>query len=278
MTGGRRWRQDGFGNTGEAYLVGSDNRARSGPRAFYENRTRFYAELKESGSTDQEIDAIRRYGTPVSSSASPPRPSRPRSPARRASARPSAITGVPTLASWGPLSIAGLNWVLVARIDAAEAFAPIDTLRRNLIVVGGIALLVVVATSAWLSGALLGPLRELTAGVTRFAAGDYGAKVAVRSRDEIGRLCAAFDGMVNELHEKNTLSESKNRENEELLLNVLPGPIANRLRGGEKNIADGFAEVTVAFADIVGFTAVSSRMPPADVVDLAATAAPSWPA
>ncbi|HLM13892.1 MAG TPA: adenylate/guanylate cyclase domain-containing protein, partial [Reyranella sp.] len=121
---------------------------------------------------------------------------------------------------------------------------------------------------AWLSRSLLGPLRELTAGVTRFAAGDYGAQVAVRSRDEIGRLCSAFNGMVDELREKTIVIENKNRENEQLLLNMLPGPIANRLRGGEKNIADGFAEVTVAFADIVGFTALSSQMPPASVVSL----------
>jgi class 3 adenylate cyclase len=62
--------------------------------------------------------------------------------------------------------------------------------------------------------------------------------------------------------------ENKNRENEELLLNVLPAPIANRLRGGEQGIADGFAEVTVAFADLVGFTALTSDMPPQDVVTL----------
>ena len=60
--------------------------------------------------------------------------------------------------------------------------------------------------------------------------------------------------------------ENKNRENEELLLNVLPAPIANRLRGGEEAIADGFAEVTVAFADLVGFTALTSEMPPHEVV------------
>ena len=53
-----------------------------------------------------------------------------------------------------------------------------------------------------------------------------------------------------------------------LLLNVLPAPIANRLRGGEQRIADGFAKVTVAFADIVGFTAFTSDMPPQDVVTL----------
>ena len=104
--------------------------------------------------------------------------------------------------------------------------------------------------------------------MTRFAAGDYGAKVPVRTRDEIGRLCSAFNGMVDELRDKNVVIESKNRENEELLLNVLPAPIANRLRGGEQGIADGFAEVTVAFADLVGFTAMSSDMPPADVVTL----------
>ena len=74
--------------------------------------------------------------------------------------------------------------------------------------------------------------------------------------------------MVDELRGKNVVIENKNRENEELLLNVLPAPIANRLRGGEQGIADGFAEVTVAFADLVGFTAMSSEMPPADVVTL----------
>jgi class 3 adenylate cyclase len=74
--------------------------------------------------------------------------------------------------------------------------------------------------------------------------------------------------MVDEITAKNAIIESKNRENEELLLNVLPAPIANRLRGGEHSIADGFAEVTDAFADLVGFTALTSEMPPQNVVTL----------
>jgi len=176
--------------------------------------------------------------------------------------------GMPTLASWGPVSVLGTRWALVAKIDTAEAFAPVDRLRRELLIVAGIALVVVIATGAWLSRSLLGPLRELTVGVARFAAGDYGVKVPVHTRDEVGALCTAFNGMVEELREKNTVIENKNRENEELLLNVLPAPIANRLRGGEQGIADGFAEVTVAFADIVGFTAMSSEMPPANLVTL----------
>ena len=58
------------------------------------------------------------------------------------------------------------------------------------------------------------------------------------------------------------------RENERLLLNILPGAIADRLKAGEDHIADAFAEVTVLFADIVGFTQMSAARPAKEVVDL----------
>jgi class 3 adenylate cyclase len=56
------------------------------------------------------------------------------------------------------------------------------------------------------------------------------------------------------------------RENERLLLNILPEPIAHRLRNGERLIADRFDDVTLLFADIVEFTQLSSRMAPAELV------------
>jgi class 3 adenylate cyclase len=54
--------------------------------------------------------------------------------------------------------------------------------------------------------------------------------------------------------------ERLHRENERLLLNILPEPIADRLRRGERLIADRFDDVTLLFADIVGFTELSSSM------------------
>ena len=226
----------------------------------------YFAELKSVGASDEEIAAIQRYGTPVLHQRIDTQATRAALAGVEGTGEIIGYRGVPTLASWGPLAIADVKWALVAKIDSAEAFAPIAQLRRDLLIVGGLALLVVAATAAWLSRALLGPLRELTAGVKRFAAGDYAASVPVRTRDEIGQLCSAFNGMVEDLRQKNIEIENKNRENEELLLNVLPAPIANRLRGGEERIADGFAEVTVAFADLVGFTALTSEMPPQEVV------------
>jgi class 3 adenylate cyclase len=53
---------------------------------------------------------------------------------------------------------------------------------------------------------------------------------------------------------------------ERLLLNVLPAPIAARLKAGEAVIADAFPEVTVLFADLVDFTRRSRQVGPAQVV------------
>jgi class 3 adenylate cyclase len=264
----RQWRHEGFGATGEAYLVGADHLVRSAPRGFFENRDQYFAELKAGGESQADIDAIERYGTPVLHQRIDSWAVRSALAGVEGSGEVIGRRGIPTLASWGPVAVLGTRWALVAKIDAAEALAPVDQLRRELLILAAVALVVVIATAAWLSRSLLGPLRELTSGVMRFAAGDYAVKVPAHTRDEVGALCTAFNGMVEELREKNTVIENKNRENEALLLNVLPAPIANRLRGGELSIADGFAEVTVAFADIVGFTAMSSEMPPANVVNL----------
>jgi class 3 adenylate cyclase len=49
-------------------------------------------------------------------------------------------------------------------------------------------------------------------------------------------------------------------ESERLLLSILPEPIANRLRAGERVIADRFEDASLLMADIVGFTELSSRL------------------
>jgi class 3 adenylate cyclase len=59
---------------------------------------------------------------------------------------------------------------------------------------------------------------------------------------------------------------AEQQRSERLLLNVLPAPIAARLKHGEGVIADAFPAVTVLFADIVDFTGHSQRSSPQQVV------------
>jgi adenylate cyclase len=55
---------------------------------------------------------------------------------------------------------------------------------------------------------------------------------------------------------------------EGLLLNILPGSIADRLKASPERIADQFTAASVLFADVVDFTPRSERLPPAEVVGL----------
>jgi class 3 adenylate cyclase len=63
------------------------------------------------------------------------------------------------------------------------------------------------------------------------------------------------------------LSEEK-AKTEQLLLNILPGSIAQRLKSGEERIADACPSVSVLFADMVGFTKMSRTMSASELVRL----------
>jgi adenylate cyclase len=62
--------------------------------------------------------------------------------------------------------------------------------------------------------------------------------------------------------------ELAQQKSERLLLNILPEVIAEQLKQQPTTIADSFLEVTVLFADIVGFTELSTRTSPAELVEL----------
>ncbi len=62
--------------------------------------------------------------------------------------------------------------------------------------------------------------------------------------------------------------EAERARSDALLLNVLPASIADRLKNGESVIADSFPEVTILFADIVGFTNLSTMISPQEIVFL----------
>ncbi|QTA78273.1 Two component system response regulator/histidine kinase, adenyl cyclase domain-containing [Desulfonema limicola] len=57
-------------------------------------------------------------------------------------------------------------------------------------------------------------------------------------------------------------------KSERLLLNILPRQIAERLKQEETTISDNFEEATVLFIDIVGFTSLSSKISPKELVAL----------
>ena len=91
--------------------------------------------------------------------------------------------------------------------------------------------------------------------------------------DELGDVMSAFNQMyariIKEISERKraeAIIQQEKDTSDNLLLNILPYAIANRLKLGETVIADGFNEATILFADIVNFTELSSSVPPVKLV------------
>lgn len=71
-----------------------------------------------------------------------------------------------------------------------------------------------------------------------------------------------LEQVLIDLAEKHQMLQTEQERSERLLLNILPKPVADRLKQSPDAIAERFEEVTVLFADIVGFTPLSARIAP----------------
>jgi class 3 adenylate cyclase len=88
-------------------------------------------------------------------------------------------------------------------------------------------------------------------------------------------VCCVLSRLSREAYRRERVIEQQQQviaaeqaRSEALLRNVLPDRVAEQLKGSDEPIADYFPEVTVLFADIVGFTGLASQVPPRDLVSL----------
>jgi class 3 adenylate cyclase len=266
MTGNKKWRDDGLGNSGETYLVGPDGLMRSVSRFFVEDPAHYLAALRDSRIDDETISKIEQFGTtillqPVHTEA-----------AKAALTRDEGTQiikdyrGVTVLSAYAPLNLKGLNWAILSEIDLAEAYAPVRSFQRVIVIWMTLIVLLITIAAMVLSYIFIRPINALIASAQKIGHDDSHAFVELTSKDEFGELAAAFNDMVHHLQAKTAQIEAKNRENEELLLNIFPVAVAKRLKSGEKDIADQVSNVTVLFADITGFTELSESMTVYDIV------------
>jgi class 3 adenylate cyclase len=163
---------------------------------------------------------------------------------------------------------------LVANVEADMAGCIEESqsaYRRAQMVVIGFALgsiLLGIFLGHMISGFIVGPLRQIGARLGRIATGEFDQFVSVPNRDELGALAENVNRASKQLGELYTEVQTEKERSEELLLHILPRPIAARLRRGETPIADDIPEATILFADLAGFTALSSTMVAVEIVEM----------
>ena len=154
----------------------------------------------------------------------------------------------------------GLNWSIIAKIDTSEAFAPVSAFTRTLVLSTAVIIFVVCLAAMLLARLFVRPIRRLEAGAQQISAGDYDITLPVQSRDEFGDLTVAFNDMSRNLAIKEELLTEQRRENDRLMLSLMPEPVVQRYREGEETISQDHQDVTVIFADIVGLDDLSSDL------------------
>ena len=213
MTNNRNWRKDGLGETGETYLVGPDRLLRSNSRFFLEDPESYIGQLEASGVSDIDVRRIRSFGTSILLQEVDSQAVRDALDGRTATMITTDYRGEEVLSSFELLDLLGLEWVVLAEMDASEAFAPIRVFARNIVLGGAVLILAVFVLSWVVARRFVEPIVELEDASSRFADGDDEIHLRVRGEDELGRLTAAFNRMVMAIRRQTT---ELTRSNEEL--------------------------------------------------------------
>jgi len=252
LTGNFQWEREGLGRTGECYLVGPDFTMRSRSRFMVEDAGAFVAELRRSSLTASVVDQIERQGTVLNQLPVKTPGVVEALHGREGLAVFNDYRGEPVLSSFGPLDLDSLRWAVIAEMDVAEAYEPIHDYARRA-VLAATALGLGTAILALLSSSLLvRPLRQLAAAAARIGAGDTGVRVDLKTRDEFGELARVFNDMSASLTLQRRELEERSRENQELLLNILPPAALEQRRDGDERATREFADVTVLVAEFHG--------------------------
>ena len=269
MTGGQAWADSGLGLTGEAYLVGSDYTMRSLSRDLVENPTDYAAAAVAAGLRVEDADRAVATGQTLLIQEVNTEAVRSALEGRTGTTTTGNYLNVRSIAAFAPIAPApGLNWAIVAEIDADEALAPVADFTSKLAISSAILVGVVSLISVIISGLAVRPLRRLRDAARRIAAGETGVQVEAGESDELADVAAAFNDMSRSLELKNNLLEEQRQENERLLRTLMPDALAKRYREGARTIVEDHQEVTVLFADVVGFEEHSRALGSEKALDL----------
>ncbi len=268
LTGNRNWKQDGLGDTGETYLVGSDFLMRSVARPLLEDSKGYVSKLRNHNIKSETIAQIERLNTSILVQKVDTVVAEEAISGKSGTQKAENYLGNPTLSSYSPVKIPGVNWGIIAEMDLTEAYQPINELQFYLLVSTIILVLLVLFYAVIAAQRFTQPIDTLIASSSKVKAGELDTEVIFNTKDEFNELAQIFNTMVQQLRTSNTLLEEKNQENENLLLNILPHTVVKGMKKGNQKIADRHSQVTMVCIHIGGLMKIGEEDTPEETAQL----------
>ena len=139
------------------------------------------------------------------------------------------------------------EFVLVAEIDKAETFEPVNVLQKEILVVGILVTIVIGLIAFVLANLISRPLTKLTNAVNEVADGNFTVRTNIRTKDEIGQLSLAFDSMAKRMQD--ALISIKQRDD-----------VIRQQEDELLKFSDSDHSYCVGFVDIVNSTKITSEL------------------
>lgn len=165
--------------------------------------------------------------------------------------------------------VLGWPFSLVVQQPRDIVYAELALLRTRIMIVVGVALAIAALLAFGFARAVTAPIRRLVAFTRMLAARNFSERVTVDTRDELATLGYALNKSAQDLGD----SEDKIRREHEIrndLSRYLPAPIVEKVVAREQDMGLGGTrrDISVVFADVVGFTPLTGKLEPEVVVSI----------
>jgi len=132
MTFNQKWEEIGLGQSGEAYLVGSDHLLRSQSRFLIEDKANYLKALGQSGIREDIIRSIDDKNSAIGQQPVKTTATQAALSGETGFQHIQDYRGVEVLSAYAPINVGGLNWAILSELDETEAFAMRTELMRAL--------------------------------------------------------------------------------------------------------------------------------------------------
>ena len=174
MTQNGDWQSNGFGASGEVYLVGPDKTLRNESRFFVEDPAAYLRLLSKQGIKQHADIRAKNSSISLQPAVSPG--------VQQALAGKTGFAifpdyrGVPVLSTYAPLKVGGMTWAILSKIDESEAFAANSALASSILQITLLTLLVVsilvISASIFFAKHIVSPLTQLAEWLESMSEGD----------------------------------------------------------------------------------------------------------
>lgn len=206
ITNNQKWKDIGLGNTGELYIVGSDQRYRTKSRLMLSNFSNYIKSLEKSGLSQSDIDRIKVTKNNINIQNNNSVVVRNAVLGKKGVESYINYNGVEIVSAYKPLNIKGLEWVIVASMDAKEAFIGANYFRDKIIKIAFI-LIGVVSVLAFILGnnlkrLIVNPIRDFSNTMAEISSTkDLTRTINYNNPDELGFMAKAFNDLLKSIQE-----------------------------------------------------------------------------